>query len=419
MSVDGGILSGVRCLDFTQAVAGPLGTRVLAALGADVIKVEIPSGDLVRTMAAHQGVSAMFAHSNSAKRCISLDLKDEECMQIVRDLVAQCDVIVENWRPGVADRLGLGYAALSEINPTIVMCSVSGYGQTGPLSHLVGADPAGLAISGFTAMIGEPGEAPYWPTSGIADTSTAVNAALGIIAALFHRERTGRGQHVDIAMSDVMLFMDATNVPLAAARRGAGTIPKPGRHHPVVAPFGIFTASDGYVVIEAWGSGPESLWGRLCGVIGRPDLIDDPDFLTIDDRQAHLPELIEILEGWLATVPTRQEAVDRLVAAGVVAAPILTPEEAVAHPIYAERAMICEVPHPTIGTLPVPRVPYRFSGSDVVTERAPAIGEHNEEVLRDLLGYDAERIEALRRRGVLHEGSAWDVPERSGAPAAL
>lgn len=407
------ILEGVRVLDFSQAIAGPLATRVLASLGAEVVKIEIPSGDLVRTMATHDGWSAMFSYGNGGKQGVSLDLKTEAGMQIVRDLASRCDVVFENWRPGVAEKLGLDYASLGPGagRSDLVYCSVSGYGQDGPLSGLVGADPAGLAISGMLAMIGEPGEAPYLPTNGIADTSTAVNAALAVVAALYHRERTGEGQHIDVAMSDVMVFMDATNVPLAAARRGEGpAIPKTGRHHPVVAPFGVFAGSDGYVVIEAWGSGPESLWGRMCSVLGRMDLVEDPRFVTIDDRRAHLAELIEIVEGWLATVPTRQEAVDRLVAAGVVAAPILTPEEVVAHPMFVDRGMFAEVEHPVLDSVPVVRVPYRFSGAEVLTDRGPALGEHNASVLAGLLGYDGARVQALYDAGVLHQGPALDVP---------
>jgi crotonobetainyl-CoA:carnitine CoA-transferase CaiB-like acyl-CoA transferase len=255
------MLAGIRVLDFSQAIAGPLATRVLASMGADVIKVEIPSGDLVRTMAAHEGFSAMFAHGNAGKRGISVDIKTEAGMGIVRALAGKCDVIFENWRPGVAERLGLDYLTLSDGRPDLIYCSVSGYGQEGPLRSLVGADPAGQAISGMAAMIGEPNEAPLLTTNGIADTATAVNAAFAIAAALYHRERTGDGQRIDIAMSDVMLFMDVTNAPLAAARRGAGpSIERTGRHHPVVAPYGIFRGRDGYVVIEAWGSGADSLW---------------------------------------------------------------------------------------------------------------------------------------------------------------
>lgn len=261
------LLGGIRVLDFSQAIAGPLATRVLASLGADVIKVEIPSGDLVRGMASHEGFSAMFAHGNAGKRCVSVDLKSDEGMRIVRELAAQCDVVFENWRPGVAARLGLDYPTLSAGRPELVYCSVSGYGQEGPLHELVGADPAGQAISGMAAMIGDPNEAPYLSTNGIADTSTAVNAALAVVAALFHRERTGFGQHIDIAMSDVMLFMDATNAPLAAARRGAGpAIVRTGRHHPVVAPFGIFRGR----VTATWssrrgGAGPTACGGGCAG----------------------------------------------------------------------------------------------------------------------------------------------------------
>lgn len=410
-SASASMLAGVRVLDFSQAVAGPLATRVLASLGADVVKVEIPTGDLVRGMAVHEGFSAMFAHSNGGKRGISVDLKSDEGMGIVRALSTVCDVVFENWRPGVAARLGLDYAALSAGRPELIYCSVSGYGQEGPLRSLVGADPAGQAISGMAAMTGEPDSAPYLTTNGIADTSTAVNAALAIVAALYHRSQTGLGQQIDIAMSDVMLFMDATNVPLAAARRGAGPpIPRTGLHHPVVAPYGVFRGTDGYVVIEAWGSGPDSLWGRLCRVMGREELIDDPRFLGIGERRANLDELVPIMEDWLATVPTRQEAVDRLVAAGVVAAPVLTPEEAVAHPLYVERGMVPEGSHPVLGSVPLVRVPYRFSGAEVTTARGPALGEHNDEVLSELLGYDEAVLADLHTRGILHRGPALDVP---------
>jgi CoA:oxalate CoA-transferase len=394
-----GILEGIRVVDFTQAIAGPLATRIMAGLGADVIKIEMPAGDLVRWMGYE-----MFGHGNAGKRCVSLDLKSAEGMDLVRRLVAEADVVMENWRPGVAAKLGLDYHSLLELKPDLIMCSVSGYGQSGPLSGIVGADPAGQAISGMAAMIGEAGEAPYVTSNGIADTSTAVNACLTMVAALYHREKTGRGQHIDVAMSDVMLFMDTTNTPVAAARRGTGDIPRTGRHHPVVAPYGVFKATDGYVVIEAWGSGRESLWGRLCAVMGRLDLLDDPRLFDIEERREHLPLVIEIIEDWLATLPSRQEAVDQMVAAGVVAAPILTPDEAVRHPIYADRAMVVDAPDPSRpdGVLPMIRVPYRFSESTVSTVRAPGLGEHNDEVLSEVLGLSADHLADLHSRGVLH-----------------
>lgn len=400
-----GPLSGTRVVDLTRAVAGPFAGRLLADLGADVIKIESPGGDFARdlTPVGTSGFSAMFNHANAGKRSVVVDLRDERGLEIVRSLVQTCDVVLENFTPGVMSRMTLGYDQLRELNPGVILCSVSSFGQYGSYSGLVGADPVGQAMSGMVAMTGEPDAAPYPATNGIADTSTGSQAALAVLAALLDRARTGAGCHLDISMCDVMLFLDCCNVPYAAATEGTVPLVRSGRHNLTVSPFGVFPARDGYLLIEAWGEGPDSLWGRLCGLMERPELVTDPDFASNAARIRNRPRVTEAIEAWLAD-RGRDEAAAALQAARVVAAPVLSPWEATQHPVAQERQMLGRV---SVGseTYSVISNPHRGTPWPVETRPGPLHGQHTREVLTEVLDLADENVSRLLGQGVVQQAA--------------
>ena len=397
-----GPLTGCRVVDFSQAVAGPFAARLLADLGADVIKIEPPSGDLARLLApvGDGEFSAMFNHANAGKRGVVVDLKTPQGLEIAHGLIRTTDIVLENFSPGVMARLGLGYEQLRALNPSLIMCSVSSFGQYGTYSSFVGADPVGQAMSGMVAMTGDPDRPPFLATNGIADTSTGSHAALSIMAALLQRQRTGQGCHLDVAMCDVMLLMDCCNVPLAAATRGAADLHRSGAHNLTVSPYGVFSASDGYVLIEAWGEGAESLWGRLCAVMGRQELIFDERFQTNAARIANRSAVTAVIEGWLAT-RSSEEAVDQLHQSRVVASRVLSPYEAVSHPVAKERGMVATVRAGRHDEIDVIANPYRGTSWSMTTRPGPTFGQHTEQVITDELGLSADEVADLRARGVL------------------
>lgn len=397
-------LAGVRVIELTSAVAGPFAGRLLADLGADVIKVEPPEGDFIRgiNLVGGHGFSAMFQHSNAGKRAVTLDLKSEDGRVAALALVRASHVVLENFAPGVMARLGLDYDSLTAVNPSVIMCSVSSYGQTGSHASFVGADPVGLAMSGMTYMTGEPDGPPYMANNGIADTSTGSHAVLAILAALYARTRTGEGTHLDIGMCDVMLTMDCCNVPISAAANGTVDMHRYGNHNRAVTPCGVFAAQDGHVLIEAWGEGPRSLWGRLCSVMERPELIEDPRYRTNAARVEGRDEVTRILEDWLAS-QTRDEAMSRLNQGRVVAAPVLSPAEVINHAVTRDRRMIQPLDHAGTGTVGVVAAPYKASSWSLSTSLAPERGADTDAVLRH---HDLGLPDDVRERIIAAGGTA-------------
>lgn len=408
-------LEGIRVIEFAQAVAGPFAGRILADLGADVIKVEPPSGDLVRDLAVvkHDGFSAMFNHANAAKRSMSLDLKTAIGKVLALSLCRGADVVLENSTPGAMERAGLDFSTVSKINPGVVYASVSSYGQTGSHSRFVGADPVGQAMSGMVYMTGEPEGTPYFATTGIADTSTASHAAIGILAALLRRERTNEGCHLDISMCDVMLFMDCCNAPVAAALGGSSGLRPNGAHNMTVSPFGIFACSNGHVLIEAWGQGEDSLWGRLCTVMGRRELITDEDFATNSSRVRHRDEVTAVIEQWLQPLQ-KDEAMEALYKARVVAAPVLTPDQAVTHQIYSERETVSEVAIDSSRSVGVINAPYRSTGWQQKRALAPIQGGDTYSVLTEWLGLQLNDIHQLAQSGVFGANQRSELASDGG-----
>lgn len=351
-------LANLRVLDFSRVLAGPYCTALLADLGAEVIKVEPPGGDDYRHIGPFvDGESMLFATVNRGKRSIVLDLARADDLAIAHALAARADVVVENFRPGVADKLGIGWAQLSSLNPRLVYASISGFGQEGELARRPAYDVILQAMSGIMAVTGEPDGPPTLVGESIADVAAGLFASWAILAALYERHTTGRGRHIDLAMFDAMVALQ----PLVVARYLAtGEAPKRvGNRHPLSAPFGAFAARDGSFVLAVLN---DKLFQRLAECIGAPEIASDPRFATDSDRLANEAALRAIIEGWSRQYSAR-EAVAALVAHGVPAAEINDMAEALASPHARARGLLQDVADARAGLNRVPEQPARFSGA--------------------------------------------------------
>lgn len=351
-------LADLRVLDFSRVLAGPYCTALLADLGAEVIKVEPPGGDDYRHIGPFvDGESMLFATVNRGKRSIVLDLAKAEDLAVAHALAAQSDVVVENFRPGVADKLGIGWAQLSALNPRLVYASISGFGQEGGLAKRPAYDVILQAMSGIMAVTGEPDGPPTLVGESIADVAAGLFASWAVLAALHERHGTGRGRHIDLAMFDAMVALQ----PLVVARYLAtGEAPRRvGNRHPLSAPFGAFAARDGSFVLAVLN---DKLFQRLAACIGAPGIAADPRFATDSDRLANEAALRALIEDWSRRLGAR-EAVEALVAHGVPAAEINDMAEALASPHAEARGLLQEVSDARAGVRQVPEQPARFAGA--------------------------------------------------------
>jgi crotonobetainyl-CoA:carnitine CoA-transferase CaiB-like acyl-CoA transferase len=387
-------LAGIRVLDFTHALAGPYCTLLLADFGASVYKLESPTGgDMGRgwgpPFAGEH--SSFFLGLNRGKKGIAIDLKRPEGLALCLRLLDKMDVLIENFRPGTMDRLGLGYDAVSARNPSLVYCSISGYGQQGPLRDAAAMDLIVECSSGFLSITGT--EAGETVRSGyaVADVNAGMFAVIGILTALRARERTGKGQYVDVAMLDGMISAMSSNY---ATFLGSGKVPRPlGNAFLTVVPYSVYNASDGRFSIAV---GSEKLWSAFCRVIGRSDLEAHADFATNARRVENRRALDEILDA-VFRGHTVAEWMERLSAAGIPCSPVLSFAEVVAHPQTVVREMF-----PTIGPHRVTGPPVKLSDTPAqVGAAAPALGQHTDAVLSDLLGLDTRAIEDLRSAGIV------------------
>jgi CoA:oxalate CoA-transferase len=393
-------LKGIRVLDLSRVLAGPFCTMNLADMGAEVIKVELPGrGDDSRgypPMVPGSNDSGYFYSVNRGKLSVTLDLRTAEGATIFLDLVRHSDVVVENFSPGTMERFGLGYGALSAANRAIILCSISGFGQTGPMKDAPAYDIVAQAVGGTMSITGEPDGEPLRCGISIGDLTAALYGVVAILAALRIRDTTGAGQHLDIAMLDcqVALLEDAL-----ARYSASGKIPRPlGTRHPSITPFQEFHAADAYFVIAA---GNEALWASLCDAIGRGDLKNDPRFQTNAERTANHAALEVILSEHLVRHP-RAYWLERLAEAGVPSAPVNNIEEVSRNPHLAARNMIVNAEHPSFSGLLVPGSPLKSINSNAVPNtRAPQLGEHTEQVLSGMLGYDSKRLAELRNSGII------------------
>ncbi len=393
------MLDGVRIVDMAQMLAGGYGSMLLGDLGAEMIKIEqVEVGDRTRLLGPPfvEGESAYFMSINRNKKSVALDVKKDEGRQVLYDLVRVADVVFHNFRPGVMEKLGCDYEALKAVNPRIVYCALSGYGENGPYRNRPAFDLAIQAISGAMSITGEPGRPPVRMGIPMGDLAGSLFAALSISAALYAREATGEGRRIELSLMD-------TNISLltyvAQYYLTDGRIPGPiGAGHMSVVPYQAFATQDIYIVVAVF---VEKFWQALCGVLGIEELVDDPRFCDNDQRRDNREELVPLLEEIFRTRPG-EEWLRLLSEARVPSGPINTMDRLFADPQVAARDMLVEMEHPTVGRLrsignpiktpPMPEGPF---------EPPPLHGQHTDEVLRDVLGYSAERIDQLRESKVI------------------
>ena len=398
------LLTGIRILDLTRALAGPTCTRMFAELGAEVIKIEAaPRGDMVRGISQLRGPRSLYVIQQSLnKKSLCVDLRTAEGMALVRELVPHCDAVVENFKPGVMADMGLGYEALRELRDDIILCSISALGQTGPLARTPGYDYIAQAYSGITSMIGDPGQPPHIPLAGIGDVSSGVHGAFAIAAALLHRQRTGRGQHLDIAILDTYYHCHEVNVHQCSGSGGAIQPTRAGRHLAYLCPAGVYRGTGGSLVLMGF----MHHWKDLCAAMGRPELATDPDWATDAARLQRREQVVAFLEDWLATFPDVAGALARLEAHGVPCAPVLSIAETLTHPHLVARGTVRTVRDPYAGEFQIPGMPIKTSEYPANADwQAPTLGQHNRALLGDLLGRNREQIDALYAAGILVEES--------------
>jgi crotonobetainyl-CoA:carnitine CoA-transferase CaiB-like acyl-CoA transferase len=374
-----GALEGVRVLDVTQVMAGPFCAMQLSDMGADVIKVEPPEGDSSRRMAGAGGTdSPAFSAVNRGKRGIVLDLKSAAGRAAFERLLARADVLIENSRPGVMAGFGLDYARVSTRHPAIIYASISGYGQTGPDASKGGFDLIAQGISGLMSVTGEPGRAPAKIGVPLTDLGAALFALSAILAALHYRDRTGRGQYIDTSLVEAGL---ALSVWEAAQYFADGDVPGPlGSAHRMLAPYQAIRCADGYITL---GAGPDRLFARLAVLVGHPEWTSDARFADATSRVRHRDALIALIEAITVAQP-RAHWLAALDAVGIPCGPINSYAEAFADPQVRARGMVVEIDHPTQGPVRMPGPPVKMSETPpTVSRRAPLLGEHTREVLRE------------------------------------
>jgi crotonobetainyl-CoA:carnitine CoA-transferase CaiB-like acyl-CoA transferase len=385
-------LAGLRILELTQVMAGPFCGQVLADMGADVVKVEPPEGDPTRHSLGFRmrgDDTAAFMAVNRNKRSLTLDLKSARHQAVLHRLVGEAEVVLENYRPGVAARLGADWDTLCELNPRLIYASVSGFGQTGPYAQRPGYDLIAQGLSGVMSVTGEPGGEPVKCGIPIGDLSAGLFCAVAILSAVVARERTGRGQRIDTSLFEGAL---ALSIWESAELWATGRVPEPlGSAHRLLAPYQALRTADGHITV---GGNNQRLWERLCGAVGRPELVDDPRFATNDDRMANRAALAAALETALADRPT-EDWVALLGEAGVPCGPIHDYRQVFEDPHTRTRAMEVRVTHPVEGEMSALGIPAKLSETPGAVRRpAPLLGEHTDEVLREA-GFSDEEIAAL------------------------
>lgn len=391
-------LDGLRVIDLTRVLAGPFCTMLLADMGADVIKVENPAGgDDSRAFGPYkQGLSAYYMGLNRSKRSITMNLKDEKAKELFKELIRDADVVVENFKPGTMNKLGLGYDVLREVNPRIIYAASSGFGQSGPYSSRAAYDLIIQGMSGFMSITGFEKDHPVKAGSSIADIFAGVFTAIGILAALEHRRKTGEGQMVDVAMLDCMIAILENAL---ASYDCNGKSPEPiGNVHRSIAPFASFKTADGQVNVCA---GNEDLWRRFCEVIGMEEYVSDPRFADNKSRVANFGELAPLINAQMEQRSTA-EWTAVLDSVKVPCGPIMNMEQVVWDPHVQARNMVVELAHPIVGSLLVPGVPIKFSESPAgIRCAAPELGEHNKDVFSGLLGLSEAEIDKLKENGTI------------------
>lgn len=393
-----GPLSGIKVLDFSRILSGPYASMVLADLGADVIKVEpLDKGDETRNFPPFQGkLSHYYIALNKSKKSIALNLKSPEGAQIARDLARQSDIVLENFRPGVMDRLGLGYGALHAENERLIYCSITGFGQDSPLGDKPAFDIVAQALSGVMSVNCAPGQSPNKLGIPMGDMAGSIFSLFGLLAALHERNVTGKGHHVEVAMLDSLIAMQGY---LSQIYFVTGQSPQPvGTQHPSIVPYGSFPTSDGHVIVACL---TDRFWHNFARCLGHEELIEDPRFSVYEQRLANRDALHQIIHARMSR-DTTEYWLDRLGAFDVPNAPILSIGEALEQRHVRERGLVEAADHPTEGSIRVVRGPIRFDGNGPSATTPPSLlGEDTHGVLKSLLGFREEDIENLVARGVL------------------
>ena len=391
-------LQGVKVLDLTQIMAGPYCTMMLADMGADVVKVEKPNGgDDTRRMGPPfiEGESAAFLGINRNKRSIVIDLRSDPGRELAQRMARESDVLVQNFRPGSLDRMGLGYEQVREINPAIVYCTISGFGATGPYAQRGGFDLVTQGMSGLMSVTGHADGPPAKVGVPICDLNAGMFGAIGILTAYINRLRTGQGQHVDTSLLEGGI---AYTFWESAMYFATGEVPEPkGSAHRLTAPYQAFETSDGYVNV---GAANQANWERLCVAIGRDELVTDPRFVEPRDRMVNIDELVSTLDA-IFSQQSSAHWLEKLADAGVPAGPIYDLDEVYADPQVQAREMMVETEHPVAGRVKNIGIPIKLSETPGQFQRpAPALGQHTNEVLTDL-GCSPDDIEKLRGEGIV------------------
>jgi formyl-CoA transferase/CoA:oxalate CoA-transferase len=391
-------LEGIKVLDLSRALAGPYCTMMLADMGAEVIKLEMPGrGDDSRSWGPPfvEGESAYFMSINRNKKSITLNMKSDKSTEIVHKLIKQSDVLVENFRPGAMERLGLGYEQVKAMNPRIIYCSISGFGQDGPYRMLPGFDQVLQGMGGLMSITGELGGPPIKVGVAIADISGGMFASNGILVALYNREKTGKGQMVDVSLLDSQV---AWLTYRAGAYFASGEVPQPmGSGHPVIVPYQAFKAKDVFINIAV---GNDQLWERFCKAVSLENVMNDPKFATNAKRVENREEIVKIISDLIVT-KDGEEWLKILTDAGIPCGPIYTVDKIFADPQVLHREMVKELDHPKAGKVKVTGIPIKLSDTPGEVETAPPVlGQHTQEVLTEL-GYNDKDLEKLKQEKVI------------------
>lgn len=392
-----GPLKKIKVLDLSRVLAGPFCTMLLSDLGADVIKLEALTGDDARGNAPYvNGESTYFMSLNRGKRSIAMNLKEEASKEIFLRMVKDADVLVENYRPGTMEKLGFSYEVLKEINPRLIYCSISGFGQTGPYKSRPAYDIIVQAMSGIMSITGSADGVPTRVGSSVGDITAGLFSAIAILAALENRHETGKGQFVDIGMLDCMVSI----LENALVRYFAtGVSPKPiGCRHPAATPFDAFKSKDGQIIVAVQNN---SLWEKFCKIMGCESLLTQEEFSTNALRTENEAKLKPILQEIFQT-KTTQEWIDAFVAGGVPCAPLNKIEDVVKDPHLLHREMVVDVPgHPTVGTFKMPGIPFKYADTKCsIKSAAPVLGQHTDEILK-MFDFSADEIKTLHKNNVV------------------
>ena len=394
-------LNGIRVLDLSQYEAGPSCAETLAWLGAEVIKIEPPSGEPSRRGLSERPDidSVFFCLLNANKKAVTLNLKSERGRRMFAEMVKSGDVVLENLGPGSMERLGFGYDSLARLNPRIISASVKGFGSTGPYASYKSFEMIAQAMGGVMSLTGTADTPPLRTEAGLGDTGAGLHTAIGILAAIVQRQATGVGQRVEVAQQDVVVNM--TRIHFRDHYLGVHPIPRHGNRSPNAAPSNLYRCRpfgpNDYVFIHTANT---DMWKALARVIGQPELADDPRFADRGGRVSRGKELDELVEGWTGK-RTKHEVMELLGAAGVPCGAVLDSDEVMSNEHLRGRGMIVEVDHPTRGRMAMPGSPIRMSDSPTEVTPAPLLGEHNAEIYGKLLGYGEDELATLKRDGVI------------------